>query len=109
MEIQFHDVKDILDKVKQGGGGNFSPLEIALAKMAYRYRCKIAEMNEQRTLMFDSLYSVYSTLHSCKAAQDLIERHKKVLSGNSRAHFTQAVHLDQQLKGMIDNEAKETT
>ena len=35
MEIQFHDVKDILNKVKQGGG-NFSPLEIALAKMAYR-------------------------------------------------------------------------
>lgn len=58
--------------------------------------------------MFDSLYSVYSTLHSCKAASDLTERHKKVLSGNSRAHFTQAVHLDQQLKGMMENETKET-
>ena len=58
--------------------------------------------------MFDSLYSVYSTLHSCKAASDLTEHHKKVLFGNSKAHFAQAVHLDQQLKGMIENEAKET-
>ena len=38
MQIQFKDVKEILNKVKLGGGGNYTPLEIELAKMAYRYR-----------------------------------------------------------------------
>ena len=35
MQIQFKDVKKILNKVKIGGG-NYTPLEIELAKMAYR-------------------------------------------------------------------------
>lgn len=102
MQIQFKDVKGILNKVKMGGG-NYTPLEIELAKMAYRYRCKIAEMADTKALMFDSLFSAYSAMQNSPFGADLLHRRAATLASQSRAHFTQAVKLDTQLKELIND------
>ena len=101
MQIQFHDVKEILNKVKMGGG-NYTPLEIELAKMAYRYRCKIAELAESKALMFDALFSAYSAMQNSPFGADLLHRRAATLASQSRAHFKQAVKLDGELKELIN-------
>jgi hypothetical protein len=102
MQIQFKDVNEILNKVKHGEG-NYTPLEIELAKMAYRYRCKIAEMTKSKALMFDSLFSAYSALQNSPFGADLMHRRAASLASQSKAHFAQAVKLDNQLKGLIND------
>ena len=102
MQIQFKDVKEILNKVKMGGG-NYTSLEIELAKMAYRYRYKIAEMAESKALMFDSLFSAYSAMQNSPFGADLLHRRAATLASQSKAHFTQAVKLDTQLKELIND------
>ena len=102
MKIQFHDVKEILNKVKSGGG-NYTPLEIELAKMAYRYRCKIAEMAETKALMFDSLFSAYSAMQNSPFGADLLHRRAATLASLSKAHFKQAVKLNGELKELIND------
>lgn len=57
--------------------------------------------------MFDNLYKVYNAIHSTEFAADLMYKHAAVLAGNSKAHFAQAVKLDNELKGLFDNDAKE--
>ena len=52
----------------------------------------------------NALYSVYSSLNSAKFADGLREKHKKVLAGNSKALFKEAVKLDQKLKELNDEE-----
>ena len=101
MQIQFKDVKEILNKVKMGGG-NYTPLEIELAKMAYRYRCKSAEMAESKALMFDSLFSAYSAMQNSPFGADLLHRRAATLASQSKAHFKQAVKLDGELKELIN-------
>lgn len=102
MQIQFHDIKDILNKVKQGGG-NYTPLEIELAKMSYRYHCKIAEMAESKALMFDALFSAYSAMQNSPFGADLLHRRAATLASQSKAHFKQAVKLDGELKELIND------
>ena len=102
MKIQFHDVKEILNKVKIGGG-NYTPLEIELAKMAYRYRCKIAEMAESKALMFDALFSAYCALQNSPFGADLLHKRAATLASQSKAHIAEAVKLDNQLKGIIND------
>jgi len=101
MQIQFKDVKEILNKVKNGGG-NYTPLEIELAKMAYRYRCKIAEMAESKALMFDALFSAYSAMQNSPFGAELLHRRAATLASQSKAHFAEAVKLDDQLKELIN-------
>ena len=57
--------------------------------------------------MFDNLYKVYSAIHSTEFAANLMHKHVAVLAGNSKAHFAQAVKLDNELKKVMGNEAKE--
>ena len=102
MKILFHDVKEILNKVKIGGGGNYTPLEIELAKMAYRYRCKIAEMAESKALMFDALFSAYCALQNSLFGADLLHRRAATLKRQSMAHIAESVKLDNQLKELIN-------
>lgn len=102
MKIQFHDVKEILNKVKMGGG-NYTPLEIELAKMAYRYRCKIAQMAESKALMFDALFSAYSAMQNSPFGADLLHRRAATLASQSKAHIAQAVKIDNQLKELIND------
>lgn len=71
--------------------------------MAYRYRCKIAEMADTKALMFDSLFSAYSAMQNSPFGADLLHRRAATLASQSRAHFTQAVKLDTQLKELIND------
>ena len=108
MKISIDDVKQIVNKVTNGGGGsNYTPLEIELAKMVVKYRQTIGRIADEKQKIFDNLYKVYAAIHNTELAADLKHRHAAVLAGNSKAHFKQAVKLDNELKGLIDNDAKE--
>lgn len=107
MKINIDDVKQIINKVTQWGGNNFTPLEIELAKMVVKYRQTIGRLADEKAKMFDNLYKVYNAIHSTEFAEDLMHKHAAVLAGNSKAHFAQAVKLDNQLKDFIDNGTKE--
>ena len=71
--------------------------------MAYRYRCKIAEMAESKALMFDALFSAYSAMQNSPFGADLLHRRAATLASQSKAHFKQAVKLDGELKELIDD------
>ena len=97
MKLSIDDVKEIVNKVTQGGG-NYTPLEAELASMCLKYRATIGRLVAEKEKMFNDLYSVYSNINSVKCASELREKHKKVLAGNSKALFTEAVKLDKELK-----------
>ena len=98
MKLSIDDIKEIVNKVTNGGGGNYTPLEAELARMCLKYRATIGRIAAEKAEMFNALYSVYSSLNSAKFADGLREKHKKVLAGNSKAMFTEAVKLDKELK-----------
>ena len=98
MKLSIDDIKEIVDKVTNGGGGNYTPLEAELARMCLKYRATIGRIAAEKAEMFNALYSVYSSLNSAKFADGLREKHKKVLAGNSKAMFAKAVKLDKELK-----------
>lgn len=75
--------------------------------MVVKYRKTIERLADEKARMFDNLYKVYNAIHSTEFAADLMHKHAAVLAGNSKAHFKQAVKLDNELKGLIDNDAKE--
>ena len=66
--------------------------------MCLKYRATIGRIAAEKAEIFNDLYSVYSSLNSAKFADGLREKHKKVLAGNSKAMFTEAVKLDKELK-----------
>ena len=86
-----------------GGGSNYTPLEIELAKMVVRYRETIGRLADEKARMFDNLYKIYNAVHSTEFSADLMHKHAAVLAGNSRAHFSEAVKLDNQLKELIND------
>ena len=98
MKISIDDVKEIVNKVKNGRGGNYTPLEAELARMCLKYRSRIGQIAAEKAEMFNALYRVYSSLNSAKFTDGLREKHKKILAGNSKALFTKAVKLDKELK-----------
>lgn len=106
MKLSIDDVKQIVNKVNNGGG-DYTPLEIELAKMVVKYRQTIGRLADEKQKIFDNLYKVYAAIHNTEFAADLKHKHAAVLAGNSKAHFKQAVKLDNELKGLIDNDAKE--
>lgn len=108
MKIGIEDAKLIVNKVTHGGGGgDYTPLEIELAKMVVKYRQTIGRLANEKQKIFDSLYKVYNAIHNTEFASDLKHKHASVLAVNSKAHFNQAVKLDNELKGLIDNDAKD--
>lgn len=104
MRLSIDDVKEIVNKVTNGGGGNYTPIEAELARMCLKYRETIGRIAAEKSEMFNALYSVYSSLNSAKFADGLREKHKKVLAGNSKAMFAEAVKLDKELKELNDEE-----
>lgn len=107
MKLSIDDAKRIVNKVTQDGGSNYTPLEIELAKMVVKYRQTIVRLAYEKQKIFDNLYKVYNAVHSTEFSADLMHKHAAVLAGNSKAHFKQAVKLDNELKGLIDNGTKE--
>lgn len=98
MNIQLHDIKDIVNKSKRGGG-NYSPLEVALAEKAWNYYCTIARKADEIANLKDTLYSVYNAImRKGELAEILNGRRKADLAGNSKAAFARAVELDNELK-----------
>lgn len=75
--------------------------------MVVRYRQTIGRLADEKARMFDNLYKVYSAIHSTEFSADLMHKHAAVLAGNSKAHFKQAVKLDNELKEFIDNGSSE--
>ena len=98
MKLSIGDVKEIVNKVTNGGGCNYTPLEAELARMCLKYRATIVRIDAEKDEMFNDLYSVYNMINRIKCASELREKHKKVLAGNSKALFTEAVKLDKELK-----------
>lgn len=103
MKLLIDDIKEIMNKVAEGGG-NYTPLEAELARMCLKYMATIGRLASEKAEMFDDLYSVYSNINSVKCASELREKHKKVLAGNSKAMFAEAVKLDKELKELNDEE-----
>ena len=103
MKLSIDDIKEIVNKVTNGGG-NYTPLEAELARMCLKYRATIGRIDAEKAEMFDALYRVYSSLNSAKFADGLREKHKKVLAGNSKALFTEAVKLDKELNEYVNKE-----
>ena len=103
MKLSIDDIKEIVNKVTQGGG-NYTPLEAELARMCLKYSATIRQIAAEKAEMFNALYSVYSLLNSVKCADGLREKHKKVLAGNRKALFKEAVKLDKELKELNDEE-----
>ena len=97
MKLSIDDVKEIVNKVTNGGG-NYTPLESELARMCMKYRATIGRIAAEKAEMFNDLYSVYSSLNSVKCADGLREKHKKVLAGYRKQLSTKAVKLDKELK-----------
>ena len=75
--------------------------------MVVKYRQTIGRLASEKEKMFDNLYKVYNAIHSTEFAADMMHKHAAVLAGNSRAHFAQAVKLDNELKDFIDNGTSE--
>ena len=98
MKLSIDDVKEIVNKVTNGGGGNYTPLEAELARMCLKYRARIGQIAAEKAEMFNDLYSVYNNINSVKCASELREKHRNVLAGNSRKAFAKAVKLDKELK-----------
>ena len=97
MKLRIDDVKEIVNKVTNGGG-NYTPLEAELARMCLKYRATIGRLAAEKEEMFNYLYSVYRNINSVKCASELREKHRNVLAGNSRKAFAEAVKLDKELK-----------
>ena len=104
MKLSIDDIKEIVNKVTNGGGCNYTPLEAELARMCLKYWATIGRIAAEKSEMFNDLYSVYSSLNRIKCASELREKHKKVLAGNSKAMFAKAVKFDQKLKELNDEE-----
>ena len=104
MKLSIDDIKEIVNKVTNCGGGNYTPLEAELARMCLKYRATIVRIAAEKAEMFNALYSVYSTINRTKCAYELREKHRNVLAGNSRKAFAEAVKLDKELKELNDEE-----
>lgn len=98
MNIEIHkkDVAHIANKVKEGGG-NFSDLEIALAKKCLKLYDRIAEINAMQTEYFNALYSIRCTVDA-HAGEHLKEKRIKDLEGTSKAAFAKALELNRELE-----------
>ena len=103
MKLSIDDVKEIVNKVTNGGG-NYTPLESELARMCLKYRATIGRLAAEKAEMFNDMYSVYSSLNRTKCASELREKHRNVLAGNSRKAFAEAVKLDKELKEYVNKE-----
>lgn len=75
--------------------------------MVVKYRQTIGRLAYEKQKIFDNLYKVYNAIHSTEFYADLNHKRAAELAVNSKAHFNQAVKLDNELKGLIDNDAKE--
>lgn len=82
-----------------------SELEVALAKKCLSLYDRIGQINNERKEYFEAIYS--ATIKFEKATKGTL-KHKRAadLARDSKSHFATAVKLDNELKGLIDNDEK---
>lgn len=106
IQITKTDCEKIANESLQVVGVKNTELEIALAKKCLSLYERIGQINNERNQYFEAIYS--ATVKFEKATNGKLEAKRAAdLAGNSKAHFKQAVKLDNELKGLIDNDAKE--
>lgn len=104
IKITKTDCVKIANESLRGVGKN-TELEIALAKKCLSlYEC-IGQINNERNQYFKAIYS--ATVKFEKATNGKM-KHKRAadLARDSKSHFDTAVKLDNELKGLIDNDEK---
>ena len=105
IQITKTDCVKIVNESLQGGVKN-TELEIALAKKCLALYDRLGQINNERNEYFEAIYS--ATIKFEKATKGTL-KHKRAadLARDSKAHFATAVKLDNELKGLFDNDAKE--
>ncbi len=105
IQITKTDCVKIVNENLRGGGKN-SDLEVALAKKCLSLYDRLGQINNERNEYFEAIYS--ATIKFEKATKGTL-KHKRAtdLARDSKAHFAAAVKLDNELKGLFDNDAKE--
>jgi hypothetical protein len=100
IQITKTDCVKIVNESLQVGGGH-SEIEVALAKKCLALYDRLGQINNERNEYFEAIYS--ATIKFEKATKGAL-KHKRAadLEKESRAHFTQAVKLDGELKELID-------
>lgn len=100
IQITKKDCVNIANNVKTGGG--YSEIEIALAKKCLSLYDRLDKINNERNEYFEAIYS--ATVKLQKATKGaLLHKRAADLARDSKAYFTKAVHLDQELKGLTNN------
>lgn len=90
-----------------GGGSKNSDLEIALAKKCLALYEKLGSINNERNEFFEAIYSASVTFEKATKGS-LTHKRAADLASMSKAHFAAAVKLDNELKGILNQEpAKE--
>lgn len=106
IQITKTDCEKIVNESLQGGGKN-TELEIALAKKCLSLYDRLGQINNEKNEYFEAIYS--ATVKFEKATKgSLIHKRAADLERESRKHFTQAVKLDQQLKGLLKDGISES-
>lgn len=106
IKITKTDCEKIVNESLQVGGVKNTELEIALAKKCLSLYERIGQINNERNEYFEAIYS--ATIKFEKATKGEL-KHKRAadLAMDSKSHFATAVKLDNELKGLIDNDTKE--
>jgi hypothetical protein len=93
--------------LRVGRGVKNTELEVALAKKCLSLYDRIGQIKNERTEYFEAIYS--ATIKFEKATKGAL-KHKRAadLERDSKAHFTQAVKLDGQLKGLLEDGTRES-
>ena len=86
-------------------GGGHSELEVALAKKCLSLYDRLGQINNERIEYFEAIYS--ATIKFEKATKGKLKYKRAAdLERDSKSHFATAVKLDNELKGLIDNDEK---
>lgn len=105
IKITKTDCEKIVNESLQVGGVKNTELEIALAKKCLSLYESIGQINNERNHYFEAIYS--ATVKFEKATNGKLKSKRAAdLAMESKSHFDTAVKLDNELKGLIDNDEK---
>lgn len=105
IQITKTDCVKIVNESLQVGVVKNTELEIALAKKCLSLYERLGQINNERNEYFEAIYS--ATIKFEKATKGEL-KHKRAadMARDSKSHFATAVKLDNELKGLIDNDEK---
>src|SRR5574344_627626 len=105
IKITKTDCEKIVNESLQVGEVKNTELEIALAKKCLSLYERIGQINNERNEYFEAIYS--ATIKFEKVTKGSLKHKRSAdLARDSKYHFATAVKLDNELKGIIDNDEK---